>query len=163
MKPNTCCFIGQRSLPPQEMERMFVNLNEAIDALLHQGVTNFICAGAPGFDMVAASLVIAKKEMGNDARLIFALPGEKQENFHSKEHARLFRDLIKEADEIRYAPEAYSGQGKTQDFYMLDQSAFCVCYMLQAGTEMLHAIEYAHNAGVTFVNVAFRWFALRKP
>jgi len=61
-------------LPPKKIDRIIKRLNDEIDMLIHQGVTNFISGGVLGFDQLAASLIIAKKELGANVRLIFALP-----------------------------------------------------------------------------------------
>lgn len=79
MKECTCCFTGHRKLPKEKIEQLIVALDREVDRLIGQGVTTFISGGALGFDQVAASLVIAKKEMGRDIRLVFALPCRNQD------------------------------------------------------------------------------------
>ena len=157
MRQNTCCFAGQRSLPSNGMERMITGLNNAMETLILQGVTNFISAGSFGFDLVAASLVIAKKELGRDMKLIFALPNRKQEKARTEEQSWLYRNLLNDADEIRYVSSNYSMEGlKAQDCYMVDQSAYCICYMSQFWGDTFDTVEYARNTGVRIVNVAQR-------
>ena len=69
MKHNTCCFTGHRRLPKDKISLIHNRLNEEIDNLVQQGVTDFISGGALAFDQMAASLVIAKKETGENIRL----------------------------------------------------------------------------------------------
>ncbi|RYD05756.1 hypothetical protein N752_07635 [Desulforamulus aquiferis] len=69
-KLNTCCFTGHRKLPKEKIEHIIKRLNHEIDNLISKGVTNFISGGSFGFEQVAASLIIAKKEMGRGVRLI---------------------------------------------------------------------------------------------
>lgn len=79
---NTCCFTGHRNLPAKKIEKIILNLDREIENLIAKGVTDFISGGAIGLDQIAASLILAKKEMGNaNIRLIFALPCKNQEEF----------------------------------------------------------------------------------
>ena len=78
MQENICCFTGHRYLPPEKIEQIVMNLDREIEKLIGDGVTNFISGGALGFDQMAASLILAKKEMGKQIRLIFALPYKNQ-------------------------------------------------------------------------------------
>lgn len=43
---------------------MVKRLDREVENLIGLGVTNFISGGALGFDQIAASLIVAKKEMG---------------------------------------------------------------------------------------------------
>lgn len=63
-KAKTCCFTGHRRLPKDKIEQIVIRLNQEVDNLISQGVTDFISGGALGFDQIAASLIVAKKEMG---------------------------------------------------------------------------------------------------
>lgn len=65
MKENICCLTGHRKLAKYRIDGIIKRLNQEIDNLINKGVTDFISGGAIGFDLIAASLVIAKKEMGN--------------------------------------------------------------------------------------------------
>jgi uncharacterized phage-like protein YoqJ len=84
-----------------------------------------------GFDQVAASLVIAKKEMGANIRLVFALPCRNQDENWTYEQKRLYRDLLNEADEVRYILEEYSTDCmKRRNHYMVDNSMYCICALI---------------------------------
>ena len=62
MKEKTCCFTGHRNLPLNKIEQITRNLDLAIENLINEGVSDFISGGAVGFDLIAASLIVAKKE-----------------------------------------------------------------------------------------------------
>lgn len=151
---HTCCFSGHRALPLAKIESILLRLNFEVENLINQGVTNFISGGALGFDQVAASLIIAKKKMGRDIRLIFALPCRNQDERWSEAQKRLFRGLIAEADEIIYVSEEYYyGCMEKRNHYMVDQSAYCICAHLypMSGTEQ--TVKYARQNGVKLINV----------
>lgn len=57
-----------------EYLHLAARLNQEVDNLISQGVTDLISGGAFGFDQVAALLVVAKIEMEYNVRLIFVLP-----------------------------------------------------------------------------------------
>ena len=102
MNANTCCFSGHRTLPANKIQAIVTNLDREIDALIEKGVTEFISGGALGFDQIAASLIVAKKEMGINIRLVFALPCRNQDELWEPKQKELYRNLLDEADEIVY-------------------------------------------------------------
>lgn len=131
MHKNTCCFTGHRKLPANKIDRMIKNLDKDIDILIKKGVTRFISGGAIGFDQIAASLVIAKKEMGIDIQLIFALPCKKQDELWNEKQKDLYSGLLGEADEIIYVSEEYDPLCmKRRNKYMVEHSAYCICALL---------------------------------
>ncbi len=107
MVANACCFTGHRHLPVKNIQRILLNLDREIDKCIAKGVTTFICGGALGFDQIAASLIITKKEMGRKIRLEFALPCKNQETLWSAKEKAFYRALLKEADDIIYVSEDY--------------------------------------------------------
>ncbi|MGD0856010.1 MAG: hypothetical protein ABSA18_09440 [Dehalococcoidia bacterium] len=66
MKSMTCCFSGHRKLPKDKIEQIVKRLDREIDSLISQGVTDFVSGGTLGFDQIAASLIIAKKEISSN-------------------------------------------------------------------------------------------------
>ncbi|MEA5056059.1 MAG: SLOG family protein [Anaerotignum propionicum] len=99
-KTKTYCFAGHRRLPKDNIQRIMIRLNQEIDNLISQGVTDFISGGALGFDQIATSVITAKKEMGYDVKLVFALPCRNQDVLWTTERKKLYHGLLDEADEI---------------------------------------------------------------
>ena len=108
MENYTCCFTGHRNLPANKIEKIINNLDCEIENLITKGITSFISGGALGFDQIAASWIVAKKEMGKNIRLIFALPCRNQDDLWSEQQKQLYKDLLSEADEIIYISEEYN-------------------------------------------------------
>lgn len=102
MKSQTCCFSGHDKLPVGKIEQIVERLNYEIDDLISHGVTDFISGGALGFDQIAASLIIAKKEMGQKIRLIFALSCRNQDERWNDKQKKLYRSLLTEANNVVY-------------------------------------------------------------
>lgn len=154
MKETTCCFTGHRKLPKEKIEHIIKNLDREVDNLINQGITDFISGGALGFDQVAASLIIAKKEMGRETRLIFVLPCKNQDELWSDEQKRLYHNLLAEADEIIYVSEEYTdGCMKKRNRFMVDSSTYCICARLYPFSGTDQTVKYARQKGLRIINV----------
>jgi uncharacterized phage-like protein YoqJ len=155
MKATTCCFSGHRKLPKDKIEQIVKRLDREIESLISQGVTDFISGGALGFDQIAASLIISKKEMGSDIRLILALPCKNQDALWTVEQKKLYRNLLAEADDIVYVSEEYTnGCIKKRNRYMVDCSAYCICALLRSMSGTDQTVRYARQKGVIVNNIA---------
>jgi len=155
MNTTTCCFTGHRYLPADMLEHIMTRLNTEVELLIERGVTDFICGGAIGFDLLAASLIAAKKGMGTDVRLIFALPCRNQDVLWPGEQKALYRELLKEADEVRYVSEEYSpGCMRKRNYYMVENSGYCVCAFLNDRSGTSQTVRYALRNGLSVINVA---------
>ena len=153
MKEHTCCFTGHRKLPQSKIESIIKRLDQEIDYLISQGVTDFISGGALGFDQIAASLIVAKKELGRDIRLIFALPCKNQDEKWSTAQRQLYHNLLAEADEIIYVSEEYKeGCMKKRNRYMVDSSAYCICALLNPWSGTGQTVRYARQKGLWVIN-----------
>lgn len=153
-KYQTCCFTGHRKLPQEKIEQILIRLNQEVDNLISQGITDFISGGALGFDQLAASLIVAKKEMGNNIRLIFALPCKNQDMLWSAEQKRLYRGLLDEADEIIYVSEEYTNDCmKKRNQYMVDRSAYCICALIFETGGTAQTVKYAGKKNIKVINV----------
>ena len=155
MKEKTCCFTGHRTLPANKIQAIITILDREIDALIEKGVTDFISGGALGFDQIAASLIVAKKETGKQIRLIFALPFKNQDALWNEKQTELYQNLLGEADEIIYVSESYdSFCMKRRNKYMVEQSAYCICALLHEKSGAGQTVRFARKKGRTIVNAA---------
>jgi uncharacterized phage-like protein YoqJ len=155
MKERTCCFTGHCNLSQKKIERIVKNLDREIENLIGQGVDTFISGGAIGFDLIATSLIVAKKEMGRTIRLVFAVPCKNQDEHWSVDQKRLYHSLLTEADEVIYVSEEYSdGCMKKRNRYMVEQSAYCIYARLYPFSGADQTVRYARRKGVRVVNVA---------
>lgn len=154
-KEKTCCFTGHRKLPKEKIEQIVTRLNKEVDKLIGQGVTDFISGGALGFDQIAASLIIAKKELGGKIRLTFALPCKNQEIFWQPEQKNLYYALLAHADKIVYVSDEYSKECMfKRNCYMVDNAAHCLCVQLHSFGGTGQTLRYAENKAIKIVNLA---------
>ena len=76
MNVNVCFFIGHRDTP----DRVYPALEQAVEQLITQGVTEFYVGNHGSFDRMAARAVIAAKQLHPQVRLTMLLayhPGER--------------------------------------------------------------------------------------
>ncbi len=150
----TCCFTGHRYLPANKIEKIVINLDRKIEKLIVDGVTDFISGGALGFDQIAASLIAAKKEMGRNIRLIFALPCKSQDAQWSEKQKELYNGLLGKADEVILVSENYDQfcmKGRNQ--YMVERSAYCICALIQEKSGTGQTVRFANKKGLKICNV----------
>ena len=154
-KNNAACFTGHRTLSNKKIERIVKCLKEEIDSLIQQGVTDYITGGALGFDHIVASMIISKKEQGAEIRLIFALPCRNQDDKWTERQKQLYRSLLAEADEIIYVAEEYTTDCmKKRNFFMVENSAYCICALTKEISGTGQTVRYAQQQGLKVVNVA---------
>lgn len=153
-KTKTCCFAGHRRLPKDNIQRIMIRLNQEIDNLISQGVTDFISGGALGFDQIAASVITAKKEMGYEVKLVFALPCRNQDVLWTTEQKKLYHGLLEEADEIVYVLETYTNDCmKKRNQYMVDRSLYCICAQIYSTGGTAQTVQYARQNRVKVINI----------
>ncbi|MDF2632932.1 MAG: hypothetical protein K0Q85_1528 [Caproiciproducens sp.] len=154
MKHRTCCFTGDRKLPSKKIESIITRLNQETENLIDQGVTDFISGAALGFDSIAASLILAKRELGFPVKLILALPCVDHEPYFSPDQVNQYRKLSSEADEVYYVSQDYSFNCvKKRNFYMVDQSAYCLCFSTELKGNTTKTVNYARKKGLKIIDV----------
>lgn len=153
-KEKACCFTGHRKIPKHRLQNMIINLDREIEILIEQGITDFISGGALGFDQIAASLIVAKKEKHKNIRLIFALPCKNHDEFWSENQRTLYKSLLCEADEIIYITQEYAdGCMKKRNRYIVEHSLYCVCALLYEKSGTGQTVRFARRKGLKVVNV----------
>ena len=155
MRQNTCCFTGHRILPNKKPESIVIQLNKEIDNLISQGVTTFLSGGALGFDQLAATIIISKRQQGANVKLNFILPCRDQDKKWTHRQKNLYSELLREADSIHYISEEYTGDCmKERNHYMVDSSRYCICAFKYEGSGTGQTVRYAEKRGLQVINVA---------
>ena len=155
MKEKTCCFMGYINLKLYKLESVLKRLSEEIDKLYDQGVTDFVSDGELSFGIIAASMIIDKRDEGKNIRLIFALSCKDQDKFWADNQKTAYRNLLVQADEIEYVSNEYSFNcEKRRDYYMIDMSAYCICAQLSSRGGTARTVNYAKQKGLQIINVA---------
>ncbi|MCL2884278.1 MAG: SLOG family protein, partial [Oscillospiraceae bacterium] len=119
-----------------------------------------IVGAAPGFEQIAASLLLAKREAGALITLLLALPCKDEDAAWPEKQRKLYRRLLEAADEVQYAAKIYDDFcARRRVHAMVDQSAYCLCVCLEpsgntADAVTCDAVAYARQKGLKVVNVA---------
>jgi len=137
------------------MEHIVMYLDCEVEKLIEQGVTHFVSGGALGFDQIAASLIVCKKQVGQNIRLVLALACRNQDALWNDAQKKVYRNLLVEADEVVYISEDYDSECMAKrNKYMVNQSAYCICALLRSFGGTHQTVHYARQRGLRIINVA---------
>ena len=155
-KSITCCFTGHRTLPENQLCELANRLEETLEELIRdKGVRIFKAGGALGFDTCAALTVIRLKQRHPDIRLVLVLPCEDQTRYWNAHDKAVYNEILQRADEALYiARRAYRGCMHARNRRLVEQSAWCVCYLTQARGGSRYTVNYARKKGLNVINLA---------
>ena len=141
----SCAFTGHRQIDdPPDM----VMLNEIVEGLIAQGVTNFYCGMARGFDMIAAQLILDLKQSYGGIKLIACISCPEQDRFFGKEDKRVYARLVDEADEVKIVNSRYfRAVMLRRNDYMVDRCRYLIAYLRRETGGTAYTVEYARNRG----------------
>lgn len=152
LKEKACCFTGHRILGRDFNESTLIR---GIEYLIAQGVDTFICGGAMGFDTVCAEAVLEMKKIHPQVRLHIYAPCKNQDALWQKADRERYKRILKKADYVDVPKEEYfDGCMKIRNYKMVDDSAFCICYMNSPRSGTGQTYRYAKGRGLTVFNIA---------
>ena len=139
-------------------------IRSAVRALVKKGCRHFITGGALGFDTVAAATVINMRDNnsltdseGNPVRitLTIAVPCPTQSSKWSFADKALYNSILRSADEVTVISEAYTPDCMfRRNRYMVDSSAYCICYVTKQSGGSYYTMNYAKASGLGIINIA---------
>lgn len=159
----TACFTGHRELgePPGELER---RVDDSIRDLYARGVRHFGAGGARGFDALASERVLGLKgELpGLSLTLVLPFPEQyRQEGNWSREELARFDALLLRADRVVTLESGYSsGVYQRRNRYLVDRSAYCVCYLQRMRSGTGATVRYARSRGLEILDLVPYGFRL---
>lgn len=154
-KDMTVCFTGHRVIPPNERKAVTERLDAVLDALYRRGFRDFFSGAAVGFDVLAAERVIALKKRRPDVQLRLAVPCSTQANRWSTEDCDRYERMLYNADSTHVlAKHYYVGCMQVRNRYMVDRSAFCLCYLTQSKGGTMATVAYAMQQSCPVLNLA---------
>ena len=160
---NACCFTGHRKMPPNIADEIRRRLICTVDRLYtEEGITTYYAGGAQGFDALASEVVIERRAVLSDMRLVVVVPYAEQAAWWSpNEKARYQRIREGANDVICLAERYYRGCMQRRNRYLVDHSDVCVCYLTQPTGGTAYTVEYARKQGVPVFNLAMVHHAAR--
>ncbi len=163
-KSASCCFTGHRTMSDGEKHRASEEIKKLVRALVKKGVTNFIAGGALGFDTVAAVTVLNMRDNevltdadGNAVRisLTVAIPCPTQSAKWALSDRVLYNRILSSADEVVTLCESYTRDCMfIRNRYMVDKSAYCICYVTHSSGGSYYTMNYATKSGLGIINIA---------
>lgn len=150
----SCCFTGHR---PEKLKRteseVVLLLNNAIKDAVDSGFTTFISGMSRGVDIWAAEEIIARKNNGENLKLICAPAYKGTENNWGALWKNRYTAVMEQADEIYFPAEKYTGLHLYQmrDEWMVDHSSLVIAvYDGQTGGTK-NTIQYALKNSVQVI------------
>lgn len=149
-----CCFTGHRAIRLQDKPYIGDVLEHHIIRLIEQGVRVFLAGGALGFDTLAAQMVLKLKPRYPHIELRLILPCRDQTRGWSVIQKNNYRHILGQADQVMYLSERYyPGCMQMRNRYLVDHSAYCICYCVRSRGGTAYTVEYARQNGLEIVNV----------
>ncbi|MDR0914771.1 MAG: DUF1273 domain-containing protein [Oscillospiraceae bacterium] len=131
------------------------NLKINIESLVKNGVTTFLSGAAIGFDIAAALAVIETKRTFPNIKLALALPCENQTKNWCPTDIVSYNYIIEQADTVTYISKRYyAGCMHKRNRYLVENSAFCICYLKKTCGGTYYTVEYAKKNGLNIKNLA---------
>ena len=152
-KQTTCCFTGHRTVDkyfnPELIERLAKKL------ILEKGVDTFIAGGALGFDTLCEKAILKLKKEFPHIQLHIYAPCNNQTAKWRACDIEIYNDILSKADYVDMPYVSYfNGCMKIRNYKMVDNSAFCICYLNQPGSGTGQTVAYAKRCGLELYNLA---------
>ena len=149
------CFTGHR---PEKLTRNEKDIKKDLEKEIRQAVADglnvFITGMARGVDIWAAQIVLQLRREGHGVRLICACPYDGFESGWSKEWQRQYKEILSEADFVKYICEGYSRSCfQIRNEWMVNHSARVIAVFNGEKSGTKNTIDYAirQNVPVEFI------------
>lgn len=155
MEDKVCSFSGHRQILKSHTESLPQLLSETVDALIDSGVRTFQSGGALGFDLLAASLILAKRIKHPNIRLKMVLPCRDQADRWPKKFQRAYGNILSAADEVLYLSENYDPFCmQRRNRYLVDSADILMCYLTRSFGGTMNTVNYAYDCNRQIINLA---------
>ncbi|WP_176702589.1 SLOG family protein [Bacteroides thetaiotaomicron] len=126
----SAAFTGHRSLPHVGTADIKAALTELIREWHGEGVTNYLCGMALGFDLMAAECVLQAKRDFNDITLTVVIPFRDQCGMWNFKDRQRYHAVFRQADfRILLSERYYKGCLLVRNDFMLSHASLIVaCY-----------------------------------
>ena len=156
MDSKSCCFTGHRTVPLDRARELAQRIKDGIEYLYsNMGVKTYYAGGALGFDTLAAEAVIEQRRERGDVRLVIVVPCRDQGARWNAADRAQYERINRDADEVICLAEHYfSGCMHQRNRYMVDHSAYCICYLTEQRGGTAYTVQYARERGLRIFNLA---------
>lgn len=153
---DACCFTGHRKIPPDMIDEIRRCLIHTIDRLYtEKNITTYYAGGAQGFDTLASEVVIERRAVLPDLRLVVVVPYAEQAAWWSPDEKVRYQRIREGASDVICLAEHYSrGCMQHRNRYLVDHSDVCVCYLTEPTGGTAYTVEYVKRQGLGIWNLA---------
>lgn len=128
-KAQSVAFTGHRYIPYSKYPILKITLRQHIKTLYAQGIRNFYCGMAIGFDMLAAETILSLKAELQGLILIAVIPFREQSEKWSVTNRNKYNAILHKADKtILLSEDYYKGCLLRRNDYMLSHSCHIIAY-----------------------------------
>jgi len=152
---STVCFTGHRSIPPEWEREIRDAAENALRTLVMRGYDTFLLGGALGFDTLAQLTAMHLREEFPFLRIVMAIPCLNQDAQWQEKDRRIYRLLLRTADERIVLRENYTaGCMLERNRFMVEHSSACVaCFDGRQRGGTAYTVRCARQQGLTVINV----------
>ncbi|MBE6719036.1 MAG: DUF1273 domain-containing protein [Ruminococcaceae bacterium] len=155
MKEQTCCFTGHRLIAKSEIPIVRKRLRNTVIELINKGVIYYGAGGALGFDTIAAQTILDLKAEYPQIKLILVLPCINQTAKWKQSDVDMYEYIKSKCDKYVYTSKEYYDECmKKRNRHLVDNSAYCICYLTHNRGGTYYTYNYAKENGLQIFNVA---------
>lgn len=128
-KVQSAAFTGHRFLPFGSQEYLKEQIRNVIIECYSEGIHNYFCGMAIGFDMLAAEAVLEMKTQLHDIALSAVVPYRNQNERFSPSAQRRYTTILNKADNVIVLNEEYHTRCFFErNDYMVDRASLLIAY-----------------------------------
>ena len=148
-------FTGHRFISFEKQTELRKQLRRIIIEQYKQGMTNFFCGMAIGFDLLAAEIVLSLKESCPSLNLVAVIPFRGQAEKWNSQHQARYRAVLDKADKVFVLSENYyNGCLLRRNDFMLAHVCRLISYFdgePKGGT--YYTFQKAKSKGLPIINL----------
>ena len=154
-KSQSVAFTGHRNIIGNKRPELIVAVDNALIELYQSGYRNFINGMAMGFDLLAASAVIALKRRFSDVKLIAVVPYRNQSEKFSEYEQKRYQYALQNADEVIVLREKYSNGCllRRNDYMLAHASGLIAFYDGKPKGGTFYTIRKASESSMPIINL----------
>ncbi len=155
MREQTCFFTGHRTIPTEEVQRIYEKTYTLCAVLTEKlNIRTFVCGGALGFDTLAAKAVLKLREQNQDVRLQLVLPCREQAKRWGATAQQTYREILAAADAVEYVSEEYTSYCMyARNRRMVDMSCCGIVLLRRNSGGTAYTVRYANEQDVKLYSV----------
>ncbi len=152
-RDTTCFFTGHRDVPEHRYNDIYNQTTTLIQTLYREGIKDFVCGGAVGFDTLAAKAVLELREL-LDIRLHLVLPCTNQSDYFSSAQKAEYEQILGSCDSSETLFDHYfRGCMHARNRKMVEMSTACIAYCTKQTGGAAYTVKFAisNNLPIYFV------------